>query len=175
MNNHQLRVPYKSGTQIEEMAREANKKAFGDFQNSVIKDAFNSLFEKGGLKKLKIKDYSVADMGDKVQISYNSYEDCIEISSAAYDLLPSGREDVKFSLARAIGQAILDKERGTGVPGNPDCQECDPLWQIDQFAFYFVIPTPLLRKCLHDGMAPNKIVEYFGVSPETLDHRMKML
>lgn len=118
------------------------------------------------------------DAGDGT-IEYDPQSHAIVVSNRVYARLRTPDEEIKLSLAGAIGEALVTRPiLGIPVPRFLKAQLYAGLFPLSgklRFARAFVVPISLLRKCRHDGMSPAKIREYFDVTDDLINERVAML
>lgn len=91
-------------------------------------------------------------------------------------MLPSPTKEIKFRFAGEIGKALMFRPFLLTMDSDSVQRNMDRMDQkINRFAYAFVVPASLLRKCIRDGMSVLKTASFFGVSEETIATRVNML
>lgn len=178
------RVPPRRGADIDEIARQTLIRAFLYMPNAFQPHAFINFFDGGGLTALGF-NYDVLPLPHGEKGKYDPTDNCIVLSEITYEGLLDDKPNARFTLAHELGYGILHgeflREPLGGRTPQPifkltSLRACrDPEWQANRFATAFLMPTPIIRKCIREGMNDIAIARYFRVSVAVLQDRIKEL
>lgn len=179
------KMPPMRGLEIDNISYQTFLRAFDGYASNAFqaKSAL-WLFEGGGLTRLRI-GYDVQALPYGEEGRYNPRDNAIILSVDTYEGLFIDYPRSRFTLAHELGHAILHgrflKEALEGRMPQRTYKRTDlkpyfdPEWQANRFAGGFLMPAPVLRKCIRDGLSDRRISSYLLVSLSALQKRRKDL
>lgn len=178
------KVPARKGSDIDQLAYKTLCLLFKYPQNAFQEGAFIELLECGGLEKIGLT-YGVKALAYGEEGKYDPVEKEILLSERTYEQLRMDVPRSRFTLAHELGHAILHGAfLSASLEGRFPQKRykrttlkayLDPEWQANCFAGAFLMPTPLMGKCLREGWSLAKIASYFRVSHEAAAIRWKKM
>lgn len=178
------KVLARSGASIDRTAYQTLCRLFPHPPNAFQPLAFIQLLEYGGLEKLGLT-YGIRVLPYGEEAKFDPAQSEILLSECTYFGLKMDKPRARFTFAHELGHAVMHGDfLKSGLEGRVPRRlykrttlpaYLDPEWQANRFAGGFLMPDPIMGKCVREGWSDAKIARYFNVSLQAAQIRREKM